>query len=371
MCGAANATTATTAATGTCTCYPPWGGATCGELRFLPLAAPSGTNGYPGLTQNETTWGGNAVFFDGLYHLFVAEMVNNCSLTTYLTNSRCAHATSPTPEGPYSRVGVAVDVWCHNPQVAYVPGGGFGGADLWALWHIGNGTVDRSPKVCGGADTNSAAAAAAVVAAGNANASGGAPLHVANSPFGPWTPVVDVPQPDCNNPTQWRHGNGTWFLVCNVTQLYTGANVTGPWRHVTGIAMKGTPGIFEDPFLFIDVRGHWHVLFHTYTLTCDTPRCDPTSISGHSFSRDGLTWHSSCVQPYFNTANVTDGTVVTMSTRERPKLLFNAAGEPTHLFNGVCPTPNCYPKPAVDCKVIGFWDHTLVVPLDLTPVPSA
>jgi hypothetical protein len=68
-----------------------------------------------------------------------------------------------------------------------------------------------------------------------------------------------------------------------------------------------------------------------------------------------------------------------MSTRERPKLLFNAAGDPTHLFNGVCPMPNCAPQAAIQCKVqgvtkpgtpgtfgaVGYWDHTLVVPLDI------
>jgi hypothetical protein len=67
---------------------------------------------------------------------------------------------------------------------------------------------------------------------------------------------------------------------------------------------------------------------------------------------------------------VSDGSVVQMSTRERPKLLFGADGEPTHLYNGVCPTPNCFPQAAIQCKVQGlgpqqgYWDHTLVVPLD-------
>lgn len=345
---------------GACTCYPPWGGVTCGELRFLPIAAPSNTNGYPGpRTPNETTWGGNAVFFDGLYHLFVAEMVNNCSLNSYLSNSRCAHATSPTPEGPYTRVDVAVDVWCHNPQVSYVPGGGFGGADLWALWHLGNGTGGNPRKCAANGDVIVAAGGDGGGGGGNAS---GAPLHVANSPFGPWYPV-DEPLPSCNNPTQWQHKNGTWFLICESYVMYMAPNVTGPWQFMRSIARGGTPGIYEDGFLFIDPRGNWHQFFHTYTLN-DT---DPTSISGHSFSADGIKWHPSCVQPYFNTANVTDGSVVRMSTRERPKLLFNAAGEPTHLFNGVCPTANCYPKPAVQCKLIGYWDHTLVVPLDLSP----
>ena len=49
--GACNATS------GACACYAPWGGATCGALRFKPLRAPALTNGYPGATPNETTWG--------------------------------------------------------------------------------------------------------------------------------------------------------------------------------------------------------------------------------------------------------------------------------------------------------------------------
>lgn len=43
-------------------------------------------------------------------------------------------------------------------------------------------------------------------------------------------------------------------------------------------------GTYEDGLLWMDTRGHWHVFFHVYTMTCDTPLCDPTAISGHSFS---------------------------------------------------------------------------------------
>lgn len=97
-----------------CTCYKPWGGSTCGELQFLPIAPPAEKNGYPGLSPNETTWGGNAILFNGEWHLFVAEMINNCTLAQWGSNSQCAHAVSATPEGPYTKVDVAVGVWCHN-----------------------------------------------------------------------------------------------------------------------------------------------------------------------------------------------------------------------------------------------------------------
>jgi hypothetical protein len=216
----------------------------------------------------------------------------------------------------------------------------------------------------GGQDCSAAPAPTAALAA-----QGGSALHLANSPYGPWVPF-EGPLPPCNNPTQMRHPNGTWFLVCNSNMLYRGPNVTGPWDYVLNIPSGRTPGIFEDGFLYQDGRGNWHQFFHTYTMTCDTPRCDPTAISGHSFSADGLRWYSSCVQPYFNTANVTDGSTVRMSTRERPKLIFGADGEPVALSNGVCPMPNSYPQAAIQCKVQGvaanqgYWTHTLVQELD-------
>ena len=337
---------------------------------------------------------------NGLYHLFVAEMVNGCSLAQWQTNSRCAHAISSDPEGPYTRVDVAVDVWCHLPQVSLVRGGGFGGRDLWALWHAGTGQQAGGAVNCSAGPPPAAPAAAAPVPARGA-APPSSVLHVANSPFGPWEPVLS-PLPDCWTPSQHQLRNGSWLIICGANSLYAAQNVTGPWRHIVDIAVGGTPGTFEDPFLYQDARGNLHALFHTYTMKCETPTCDPIAIAGHSFSGDGgLTWRSSNVQPYFNLANVSDGTVVQMSTRERPKLVFDArTGEPTHLITAICPTPRCPPQSAIECKVQGlgpqyvfpaaapdsprvpdrapdplyarphttrsegFWDHTLVVPLD-------
>ena len=78
------------------------------------------------------------------------------------------------------RVDVAVDVWCHLPQVSRVRGGGFGGRDLWALWHAGTGQQAAGAVNCsagpppagaagGGAGANAADAnVAAAVGAGSA-----------------------------------------------------------------------------------------------------------------------------------------------------------------------------------------------------------
>ena len=64
--------------------------------------------------------------------------------------------------------------------------------------------------------------------------------------------------------------------------------------------------------------------------------------------------------PYGNVVDLKGGSQQLLTTRERPKMLFNSAGEPTHLFNGVCPSPGNFTTPfscptvstgCVDCKV--------------------
>ena len=96
------------AATGVCTCFAPWTGADCGQLKFGAAAPVNGYGQWP-----LSSWGGNAVqWTDGLWHLFVAEMVNNCTLQYWGQNSQCTHAVSATPEGPYTKHDTALGVWC-------------------------------------------------------------------------------------------------------------------------------------------------------------------------------------------------------------------------------------------------------------------
>lgn len=92
---------------GACVCDAPWSGPQCASLQVKPLPPPP--FGF-GMAPNHTTWGGNVVQVDGQYHLFVAEMVNDCPLRDWGKNSRCSHAVSTSPLGPFEFVDVAVDV---------------------------------------------------------------------------------------------------------------------------------------------------------------------------------------------------------------------------------------------------------------------
>jgi hypothetical protein len=102
------------------------------------------------------------------------------------------------------------------------------------------------------------------------------------------------------------------------------------------------PGAYEDPVLYVDPRGNWHIIWHVYTTSPVPPTCVNSTVSGHWYSPDGLTWYASATSPFPNTIPITDGTTTLVSTRERPKILFNAAGDPAHLYNGVCGA--CVPR---------------------------
>ena len=88
-------------------------------------------------------------------------------------------------------------------------------------------TLEAARDEAAAAATASAASSAAAEAAAVAAATGpvqaaltaerarSAQLHLANSPYGPWTPFTGWALPSCNNPTQMKHPNGTWFIICD------------------------------------------------------------------------------------------------------------------------------------------------------------
>jgi hypothetical protein len=344
---------------GGCACRAPWSGPNCSSLDILPAQPfPQGF----GVAPNHTTWGGNIVRgADGLYHLFVAEMVNNCSLAAWETNSRCVHATSPKPDGPFEFSDVAVDVYCHNPQIVQYDSG-------FALFHIGLG-AGGDPVNCSASAFDVYGASLPVAPA----AASGSSLHLSSSLSGPWEPVIQGAPPGCNNPAPARHPNNTWFLVCDSRQVFrlddadaSGAPV-GNWTQVAQLVpdANAVKGSYEDAFLFFDDQEppNWHVLFHIWTSLTNITSCVDTTVSGLAFSRDGLEWGFSEVQPYGSEVVFADGSNATAPTLERPKLVFDENRRPTHLVNGACGgASSCLPHWCSRCKQL-FWDFTLVRPL--------
>eukprot|EP00940_MAST-03C_sp_MAST-3C-sp2_P002348 g2348.t1 len=94
----------------------------------------------------------------------------------------------------------------------------------------------------------------------------------------------------------------------------------------------------EDPYLYFDRRGNWHLLGHRYDYRDGYPANPnetlPILVSGHAYSADGLSWHfNSAQQPFDAALRFENGTTQLFSTFERPHFVFGGhdGRTPTHL----------------------------------------
>jgi hypothetical protein len=202
---------------GACACDVPWTGAACAMIGFDPAPA-GGMYGF-GVPFATSSWGGNALEDGGLWHLFVTEIAGTgCGLHAWGHSSTVVHATSKTPEGPYTKQGLALPHQAHNPQTIKI-------GQHWYIFHIGTAANAGEPAPCNeqsGPD-NTAFQHPAAAATGSV-------CHRASSPYGPWAPVVGVPT--MNNPSPFLHPNGTLFLVGSrpfAMRASFSGNPGGPW----------------------------------------------------------------------------------------------------------------------------------------------
>jgi hypothetical protein len=328
-------------ATKTCACNKPWSGPSCAEMRFKPVTFPQGY----GMTPNLTAWGGGAIYDPAKkqYHSYVHVMNNGCPLRDTGTNSRIEHGVAQDITGPYKFVDVAIGVDSRNSVPKQLSDG------TYAIFHIGSGAKGPDAgRNCSAPDSDSGDTTAGSAARAPGDKGHLGTIHVSSSLSGPWIPLEGNTLPACSNPAPHIHPNGTYFIVCNHHQLYRSPTIQGPWTQIVDLqpildgAGGSVFGKYEDPYMYQDHQkygGNWHVIYHVYN-TSEGRRggkraCFNTTVSGHIFSEDGLTWYPSPIPPFGARIALTGGTAVTVSTRERPYVYFDAEGEMTHLFNAV------------------------------------
>jgi hypothetical protein len=132
-----------------CKCDTGWTGLNCGQLDLLP-APPFSKQVTPlsATTNNNaaanSTWGMSVVGPDskGVYHGYMTEIANNCPLGDYGVASQLVHMTAFHPIGPWTRQGVALSGFAHNPQAVVAPNGTI------FLFHIGAELPAHCVKNC-------------------------------------------------------------------------------------------------------------------------------------------------------------------------------------------------------------------------------
>lgn len=304
-------------ADGTCACDAAWTGDRCARLNLEPAEQIDLYDREPATS----SWGGNVVFSeeDNMWHLFFAEFLNECGLGSWETNSVVAHAVAPTYSGPFKRLpGVVQEAFHHNPSVARAPDGTF------LLYSIGNGS--QTPKDCRGTALSESAS--------DAPQAGIITVSYSNSVNGPWTtlpdPVLEGRDGEWDafvtNPSVYIFENGTVLMAYRggFHPWHVGIAVAdswrGPYRRTSDSPVF--EDVNEDPGLFRDKRGNFHMLTHYFKTT-----------GGHAFSRDGLSW-TFAGSAYEHEVTLANSTTFHVGRRERPQILV-LEGEPVFLYTGV------------------------------------
>jgi hypothetical protein len=280
-----------------------------------------------------SSWGASIIEGDdGTFNMFVAQMKTG-GLIGWGSQSECVHATSKTVDGPFVKESVALENECHGPVVIRDNHG------EWLMFHQGSGPSGT-------------------------NTSGF--MHHSSTPTGPWSPAQTNPGA-CGMPTAAFHPNGTLFMVChNGAELVSAAKWDGAWMKVVAPTFHKPSG-WEDPTLWFDRRGNFHVIFHVYALEPYAKHNE--RYSGHAFSVNGIDWTFSAAEPFNGTVQFTDGSSQTFATRERPQLIFADKNRttPTGMTSSVSPQPlgpwcdQCQEGACSQCKVTPGRDWTYTI----------
>ena len=192
-------------------------------------------------------------------------------------------------------------------------------------------------------------------------------VMTASSLSGPWSPSTPVhlitgwgrgpeKKNHFSNPAPYVMPDGTFRVAFRASSkvydrekggefvsIATAPQMDGPYVDTrTSPALSSAA---EDPFLWQDERGHWHMLLHNMGppfAPCSPSRpCPPfprlpEQVSRHAYSRsvDGP-WTSSGTAPYTQLVAFSDGTQKNVTRRERPQLVLSDKGQPRFFSTGV------------------------------------
>ena len=302
----------------TCKCEAQFTGAHCSIMRLRRAKVNNG------IQQNSTaahTWGGHAVEDPerkGKWVGFFSYMAGGCGLNTWQSNSMIITAVADAPDGPYDQQMAPVTApWTHNAMISRHPNGSF------FLFHIGTGV----PK--GGATVRNCSGKPDPFFPLPSADPPPATTHISESARGPWRAAPGVPA--VNNPCPFFFRNGTTLLFDRTSVSWAPA-VDSPkveWRKTATVKANGTMRP-EDPGVWRDARGNFHMLFNANSGHSHCGKGVP--CGGHSWSRDGLSWSQPTIPAFGTIVHYDDGTTVNWDYVERPQVVQDAEGAPLTLF---------------------------------------
>jgi hypothetical protein len=377
---------------GVCKCFAGWLGSTCEVFDLLPVNPHQGGLKLP--NHDSSTWGGSVLFndADGLYHMFASEILYNCGLYSWTTNSQVIRAVSESPYGPYRKVQVIVRPFAHDANVIRDPVSG-----KWVLFVTALKGVQ--PKDCRvnrsttGVATHStfhhphtrhplrgsSHKADFMVDAGNVVPPKDTYMLHADNPAGPWSEPAMVLNSTIWNSDFWAKYNRTAVCDSNLNGIIReDGSFVGLWRRCETPTLKTIPHLltataWDDPTtytplidapLFVvagsgaeDPSNVWttvtsdmgpgqvayHAIFHDEQATrCMLGQCGATGRHAYTLVEDDGTpvvgpWRYASVNAYTPRVAFSDGTTLRRAdTRARPHVILDPTShQPIGLSTGL------------------------------------
>ena len=290
-----------------CVCEAGWSGETCATIKLAPASADSGFR-----ADNTDSWGAAVLKGDdGLYHMWVSVVANNCLIGTWARNSMTVYATSKTPEGPYEWQKEAFPVMSHEVDVKRAPDGRYVAFVTAGLDKDGFVSVSGYGEPCDcDASTGEPKGSCEFGASTEATV-----MLIADSPAGPWSQPKVLLRPkelddgiDANFSADILPDGSLVGLWRTYPQTATGAGAsqvhwvvasnfedpsTYEWQDdkeplfsapFDGSVSEG----LEDMFVWYDKdKKVAHALFHDMV---EREEGESFDALGHAWSTDGKTW---------------------------------------------------------------------------------
>ena len=316
----------------TCACDSGWKSAECDVLALGVSGLDAGYR-----NASNPVWGGTVVQHNGQYHMFMGGKKVSTARSATSKTTRAVRAVGSAPDGPFRYV----EEVTATPPASLGPGG------------IGlRVDVHRTPN-----------GSLALFTAAALDGKFGLVLLVSplGDPAGPWygsllfhVRINASARWDCgqiNDPSASIAADGSLLVVfrslygCGGTKLERIGLLHAPhWTsalsRVTSDASSPLFGFLvsnEDPYIWRSKRGV-HMLMHTQGGV-DGPWPDRKTRGAVAFAPgDGTNisaWRVSSKEAWSASVVWVNGSATQALRRQRPALVFNAAGAPTHLITGV------------------------------------
>lgn len=235
---------------GSCRCFDGWKGPTCEVFDLRPVNPRQLGLKLP--NHNSSTWGGSVLFDedDGMYHMFASELLYNCGLDAWTTNSQVIRAVSTSPYGPYRKVQVILPPFAHEGNVVRAPVTG-----EWVLFVTAlKGVQPKDCRVHG--RTNATPAMYGTMPyhhRGSNNNNDGTTVEEdippkdtymmwADRPEGPWSEPVLVLNSTIWNSDYWMKRNRTAKCDSNLNGIIRpDGSFVGLWRRCETPSLKTVP----------------------------------------------------------------------------------------------------------------------------------